>query len=73
MELIKKEFLGKMNTNYHSYRNESFANYEKALSKFFVKDFNIIRFGSKQKKNVIMKIFSIILFQNTEIRLMICS
>ena len=30
----KKEFLGKMNTNYHSYRNESFANYEKALSKF---------------------------------------
>ena len=39
-----------MNTNYHSYRNESFANYEKALSKFFVKDFNIIRFGSKAEK-----------------------
>ena len=46
----KKESLGKINTNYHSYRNESFTNYEKALSKFYVKDFNIIRFGSKAEK-----------------------
>ena len=41
-----KKFTSKINSSYHSYRNESLVNYEKALLAFKKENFNIIRFGS---------------------------
>ena len=75
-----KKLTTQLNSSYHSYRNESLINYEKALLPFKKQNLNIIRFGSIaenkcQDKNIFDYTFSknrneindLILMKNCEI------